>query len=202
MLDALASQGVTTLVATPHFYAHRDQPDAFLERRAQAIAQMPETGITVLAGAEVAYFDGIGHCEPLQKMTLGDTKLVLVEMPYSDWTQRMVQEVCDLGLQLGLQPVLAHIDRYRTSFQKYADMFAQNGVLFQCNADAFLSWRTRSWALKLLDRGWINFLGSDCHNLTTRAPRMGEAAAVIEKKLGADTLAALTDFTAQMLNPD
>ncbi len=197
--EMLHSQGVEAVVATPHFYAHRDQPEAFLQRRDEALAQLPKEGIPVLSGAEVAYFDGIGHCAPLQKMTLGNTKLLLVEMPYGDWTERMVREVCDLSLQQGLQPVLAHIDRYRAQFQKYAGQFAQNSVLFQCNADAFLSWRTRSWALKLLDKGWIHFLGSDCHNLTTRPPRMAEAAAVIEKKLGSDALADLTAFTKEQL---
>ena len=32
MLSFLADQGVKTVVATPHFYAHRDQPDAFLAK--------------------------------------------------------------------------------------------------------------------------------------------------------------------------
>ena len=42
MLDEMAAQGVKTVAATPHFYATRDLPEAFLERRAKAVERLGE----------------------------------------------------------------------------------------------------------------------------------------------------------------
>jgi len=36
MLRMEMLQGIKTVVATPHFYAHHDEPDRFIERRAMA----------------------------------------------------------------------------------------------------------------------------------------------------------------------
>ena len=113
----------------------------------------------------------------------------------------MVRQICDLQLQTGMTPVLAHVERYRGAQQmkKYKEELLQSGVLFQCNAEAFLRWSSRSWALKLLRQGAVHFLGTDTHNLTTRKPNMQVALQLIEKKLGAEAIEYLMDFSAAML---
>ena len=205
MLDLMAQQGIDTVAATPHFYASRDLPEAFLERRARAAAllgQVKPQHPRVILGAEVAYFDGMGRSAGvLEQLQLGDSGLLLVEMPFGPWNKRMVREVCDLPLQTGLTPVLAHVDRYRQKEQLPANLeqLLECGVLFQCNAEAFLHFGSRGWALKLVDRELVHFLGSDAHNLTTRKPNLGDAARVIEKKLGGETLEDLMGFSRQQL---
>ena len=184
MLELLVRQGVTAVAATPHFYPTRSSPADFLQRRQAALAVLGETPIPVIPGAEVAYFDGLSRCDALEDLQLQDTDLLLVEMPFSPWSSRAVEELCVLSIQTGLTPVLAHVDRYPDQMKKYGSRLLDFGVLFQCNASAFLSPRTKGWALKMLKKGQLHFLGSDCHNLTTRPPRMDEAAAVIRKKLG------------------
>jgi len=205
MLDSMQLQGVRTVVATPHFYASRDLPEAFLERRQRAAQLLgdPAPGQPrVILGAEVAYFDGMGRSEQvLRQLQLGSSGLLLVEMPFGEWNKRILREVCDLPLQTGLTPVLAHVDRYRRRDQFPAAMeeLLDCGVLFQCNADSFLQFGSRGWALKLLRQGLVHFLGSDAHNLTTRKPNLGEAARVIEKKLGAEYLEDLMTFSHEQL---
>lgn len=205
MLDRMAQQQVETVAATPHFYASRDLPETFLERRARAaelLGQRKPEHPRVLLGAEVAYFDGMGRSGAvLEQLRLGDSKLLLVEMPFVPWSDRMVREVCDLPLQTGLTPVLAHVDRYRRRDQLAGHMerLLDCGVLLQCNAEAFLHFGSRGWALKLVREGLIHFLGSDTHNLTTRQPNLGDAARVIEKKLGGETLEDLMAFSRQQL---
>lgn len=200
MLEMLSHQGVDAVVATPHFYAASDNPEAFLRRREEGFARLGETRIPVLPGAEVAYFDGMSRSDILPRLCLGNSRLLLVEMPWGDWSSRMVYQVCELTVQQGVIPVLAHVNRYREAFMKYASTLAQQGVLFQWNAEVFCHWRTRRWALTQLKTGNVHFLGSDCHNLTTRPPQIGQAAQVITKKLGAASVADMTAFTAEMLN--
>lgn len=204
ILEKMLGQGVETVAATPHFYADRDTPARFLQRRAEAFARMEydrERAPRVFLGAEVAYFDGMSHTHELEQMQLGDSGLLLIEMPFGPWSQRMIREICELPLQMGLVPVLAHVERYRRRDQlpKFLRQLAQQEVYFQCNAEAFLSVKDRRWALSMLKRGAVQFLGSDAHNLTTRAPKLGQAAAVISQKLGDDMLAELTGYAQEML---
>lgn len=205
LLEMLQKQGVHTLAATPHFYAVEDSPEQFLQRRKDAFDRLASAGVdtgNILPGAEVAYYDGMGKSQVMEQLQIGISGLLLVEMPFRAWSERMIDEICNIP-QLGLQPILAHIDRYnrRNQLRKYKDKLLDNGVYFQCNATAFLKgWKSRPY-FQMLQRGEIHFLGSDCHNLTTRAPKMELAAAAIEKKLGADVLPALNETAKELLFP-
>lgn len=205
MLELMGQQGIRTVAATPHFYASRDLPERFLERRAgavEALGERKEGQPQIVLGAEVAYFDRMGRSgDVLEQLQLGDSGLLLVEMPFTTWSERIVREVCDLPLQTGLTPVLAHVDRYRRSdqFPRAMDVLLDSGVLFQCNAEAFLRFGSRGWALGMIRKGLLHFLGSDSHNLTTRQPNLDQAIRVIEKKLGREALAELMEFSHQQL---
>ena len=193
MLRELQTQGVETVVATPHFYALQDTPEAFLQRRTEAAEQMAgsvENAPQLLLGAEIAYFDGLSSSEVPEKLQIENTGLVLVEMPFAAWTPRAIREICQMPAMTGLTPVLAHIDRYRRpdQFPKYRDELLANGALFQCNAEAFLPRWDRRWALQLFRQGCIHFLGTDAHNMTSRKPCIDQAAQVIRQKLGMDLL--------------
>ena len=57
-------------------------------------------------------------------------------------------------------------------------------ALFQINASAFIEKSTRRKILDFFANDAAHVIGSDMHNLTTRAPNLAEAYAVIEKKFG------------------
>lgn len=205
LLKEMKRQGVTTVIATPHFYCSKDTPESFLQRRQEAFEKIPydpEQMPKILLGAEVSYFDRISHSDRLDLLQLGDSKLLLVEMPFRAWTDQMVEEICDLSTRAGVAPVLAHIDRYRGKGQlpAYIKYLRESDVLFQCGTEPFLQRSSSRWALKLLRKGDVHFLGSDAHNLTARPPQMAQAAQVIREKLGKETLDRLTAFSAEMLN--
>lgn len=204
ILDIMYQQGITTVAATPHFYANWETPGEFLARREKSLARLipsenPQPNM--ILGAEVAYFSGIGICEELIPLQLGSTKLLLVEMPFTDWSDRMVNEICDMPHNLGLTPVLAHVNRYRgkRQFPKYQAKLVKSGVLFQLNCDVFQERFKRSWALKQLKAGNIHFLGSDCHNLEKRPPNLDIAAQIITKKLGAGFMHKLNEEAERLL---
>lgn len=205
LLALLRKQGVEAVVATPHFYAGQDTPEDFLCRRAQAFDRLEQDTADapkILLGAEVAYFNGMSHSKALDRLQLGKSGLLLVEMPFGSWTQWMIQEISQIPALTGLTPVLAHVNRYRRADQlpRYRKELLDQGILFQCNAEAFLSLWERRWALGMLRQGQIHFLGSDTHNLTTRAPNLDRAKDVITRKLGADTMDRLTACSKEMLN--
>lgn len=189
LLDMLGQQGVSIVAATPHFYPNLETPQAFLERREIAAARLPVPTTKqpqILMGAEVAYFSGIGNCEDIIPLQIGNTKLLLIEMPFYSWSPRIVDEICRIPMQLGLIPVLAHVNRYRHKgqFPTYMQTLSENGALFQCNAEVFQTITGRRWAAKLLKNGYLHFLGSDCHNLTDRSPQLIPAEKFMQKTLG------------------
>ena len=95
MLSALKEQGVDTVVATPHFYANHHSVEEFLRRRQKAMdrlsAELSEGAPTIVLGAEVRYYEGISHLQNLESLCIGDSKLLLLEMPFYKWTEYTVR---------------------------------------------------------------------------------------------------------------
>ena len=180
--DMLQAQGVTTLAATSHFYPTNEAPEDYLRRREQAVAMLPDSmRANIRLGAEVAYFAGISNCDSVIPLQLEGTGLLLIEMPFTSWNARIIEDICAIPSQLGLTPVLAHVDRYRSQFSKYCHELVCNDVLFQCNAEAFQKGFSGRWAIGQLKKGLIHFLGSDAHNTTGRPPKLDQATHIIEK---------------------
>lgn len=208
MLEMLREQGITTVVATPHFYAHRDRPETFLAKRAAAMELLREAAKAqpelpnVLLGAEVYYYPGMSGSEELRQLTIDDSGYILVEMPMGKWTDRMYEELVQLWEVQGLVPVIAHVDRYISPMSTHGipKRLAQLPVLVQANAGFFLRSSTARMAAGMLKKDQIHLLGSDCHNMHTRIPRLGEAVARIRKTLGPQYLEQIASYQAQILN--
>ena len=113
----------------------------------------------------------------------------------------MYRELENIWHKRGLTPVIAHIDRYIRPFRTYQipERLARMPVLVQANAGFFLDKRTRALALRLLRSDRIQLLGSDCHNLVNRPPRLEDAVEVIEKHLGQSALLRIKSWQDRML---
>ena len=197
MLKMLKAQGVDTVCATPHYYANDNSVDRFLERRQRSAEELlsatDESCPRIVLGAEVRYYPGISRLDDLSRLTVGDTDLLLLEMPFASWREYTLRELCELSCGGEVTVILAHIERY-ISYQKENiwRTIEENGILVQSNAEFFTGFKTRRKALHLLSEGKIQFVGTDCHNLTTRPPNIKEAYDRIEKKTG-------HTFTSQMI---
>jgi len=203
MLCALFDQGVSRVVATPHFYASSDEPEEFLLRRGASMDRLlaradEEIGKDesirerlpdIYLGGEVEFFGAMSNVDILSEICISGTKRLLVEMPFAPWKPSMIEELYMLRIKQGITPIIAHIDRYFGFFKSEMlyDML-DNGIEIQINADAFLRFSTRRRALELMRMGMVHYLGSDTHNMGRRAPRIGEAIVEIEKRLGKEAL--------------
>ena len=194
-------QGITHVIATPHFYPQHDKPERFLSRRAAAVERLEEVlaenpGFPkVTVGAEVYYFRGISGTDVLREFTLGSGKYILIEMPSSVWTDAMYRELEGIYSKRNLIPVIAHINRYISPFRSkdVLNRLSELPVLIQANSEFFLRPSTARMAMKLLQHEQIHLLGSDCHNLTSRKPDLGKAVELIERKLGSEALAPVLE---------
>lgn len=188
MLRRSRAQGVTTIVATSHFYGTEEPPERFLKRRDHAMEklrpQLSNSDPEILTGAEIFYYPGISHSDSIPQLAIEGTDLIMIEMPFIPWSDRIFEELITLQYNTRLHIVLAHVERYQAIQKRdvFASLFEQP-FYFQCNASAFSSYRSRKLALKMIDSEQLHFLGTDCHNIDKRPPNMDEARKMIEKKL-------------------
>jgi len=216
MLYISAEQGVSAMVATPHFYPENEPPESFLERRRVSASMLVDSinrfnkinrgtpdGAKIklpeiYIGAEVAFFTGIERCSQIKNLCIKGTDFLLLEMPVEKWSDRVMDEVYSIKERCGCTPILAHIERY-IGLQRRGMLneIISHGILIQSNASFFTGQWTRNKAVRMLCAGGIDLLGTDCHNCTSRPPCMGAALQFIHKKAGKkplDELIGLSRF--------
>lgn len=194
VLKTSYAQGVRRMFATPHYYPV--EPIAvFLERREKAYKTLAdaiqgEVEIPqICLGAEVAYRPGLGYAEDIDKLCLGSSWYLLLEMPFHRWNREILRDIRNMCASACITPVIAHLERYLDIAQKdLMDQLLDMDVLVQMNAEFLLHPATRHTGRKLLKEGTVQLLGSDCHNLTDRAPNMGKAVEYLKKKRLTDQL--------------
>lgn len=206
MLRKSAAYGVDTVAATPHFYAHREIPAQFLARREQSLTALKEAMEpdlpTIVPAAEVAFFSGMSHEPMMDQLCIGSSNYLLLEMPFERWNRPILREVLNLMQSHCITPILAHIERY-LKLQKGTDRLEEllsYGVLVQMNAEYVSGFLTGGKALRMIQRGDVHLLGSDCHNTKDRIPNLDTACRIISRKLGDDVLADITALGRQILN--
>ncbi len=205
LLDMLAEQGIKTVVATPHFDVQRESPTVFKKRRQESY-EMLRTKLKgnhpeILLGAEVGYYPGIERRDVIRSLCIGDSHLLLLEMPISVWTEYTVREIVEFASGRAINIALAHAERYiGLQSARTVQRLNEAGILMQYNAEFFLRFGQKRRALKMLERGEIHLIGSDCHNINVRPPRIGEAYALIKHKLGDDFYSFFCEYGYSLLN--
>ena len=160
------NQGINTIIFTPHFYAQRDSVGHFLEKRAnsfsrlQSAVQFDKIGLKPHLGAEVYYFGGIGKAEMVPELCVTGTDILLLEMPFGQWTKAVYEDVEQLVKKRKLTVILAHVERRKKKKQ----------------------------CLSLLSEDRDILLGTDAHNMVSRKPNMEAGRAVVREALGAERL--------------
>ena len=218
MLAEEYAQGVTEVVATPHFYAQDMSMEDFLERRDSALAKVKKKTTvsdspypTLRAGAEVYYFSGIGLADEVSMLTIEGTNTLLLEMPFSPWSSRVFENVEQLINRQNLTVVLAHVERY-FGYQKnksvWEKVFALP-VIPQINSGSFIEKRrlfrrdkTYEFCIEFARKADRLIIGSDCHNLSDRAPNLKTGRAALEAALGSGVLALADKTVREVLGKD
>lgn len=199
MLKTLSQQGINRVVATPHFYANDESVTDFLARRQSSYNELMNSVTSdipkIIQGAEVRFYDGISRLNELKSLCIQGTKLLLLEMPFTRWTEYTLRELIDISSDGKVTLVLAHIERYM-KIQKPEVFYRllESGILMQINATYINDFFTARKAIGLLKKGAAHFIGSDCHNMNDRAPDIGKALKTIEKKLGNEFISSFNDY--------
>ncbi len=170
--------GIAAVVATSHFYAHRESSvEAFLTRRnaaaATLAAALPPESPTLCLGAEVLVCVGLQHMPGLGGLAVAGTDVILLEMPFGPWGHELLGTVEGIVAR-GLIPLMAHIDRYPAA--NLERLFELSGLAYQVNAEGLCRLTTRGALLRMADIGAVAAVGSDLHGAAPRDYRRFERA--------------------------
>lgn len=107
--------------------------------------------------------DAVARKETL--LTFGDRYLLFETNMISEPLQ-LNEFIFNVTLQ-GYKPVLAHPERYQYMSLEKAEDLRHRGVLLQLNLLSLIGHYgppTQKLAEKLISKGWVDMLGTDCHN--------------------------------------
>ena len=171
LIKGLKDLGYQTLYATPHVYQElypNDRLDvlAGFEVLKKRVDQL-QIDIDIHPAAE--YFLDEHFMELLQRKEVLPiaNKYLLVEDTFFERKNLIENYIFQIRVS-GYQPILAHPERYlhidKGRFRKLKEM----GCLFQLNLlslDGYYGSQVKRFAKYLLKQGYIDFLGTDLHNL-------------------------------------
>lgn len=208
MLRMQQKQGVSHIIATPHFDMEQNvqDPDKLRELVAEANerARKAALPVTLYTGCEVLYSPGI--IEAYRKgdiLTLADSRYLLVEF-YPRSPYREIEEGISSLVREGLIPVIAHVERYQCLMKEYDRLceLMKMGAVMQMNSRSLLGGRFDKrvkLCRKMVQNGFIHFLGSDCHNEEERPPKMQEPYETIVRFCGEQTADELTKYNGRCI---
>ncbi len=172
MLKKFASLGYKKVITTPHVMSdfYRNSPETILGGLETVKAELNKQGITIEMEAAAEYYLEF-HLSDLIKeknvLTFGDN-YVLFELSFSQ-EQPNVNEIVFELITEGYKPILAHVERYSfyNNDWKRIEEYRDRGVLLQMNLLSLTGHygpQVKRMAEQLIDRDWIDLIGSDCHH--------------------------------------
>jgi len=181
LIECLSLQGIDNLCLTSHFYPIEEDIDSFIKRRDISFNKLKDVykgSIKLLRGAEVYYYKGISISEDIDRLCLDNSDFLLLELPFDKRID--LKELYSLNNAYSI--VLAHIERYLDIYSVNDFMeLHKRGIYLQVNAEVFNEKEYRK-IKELFEGEYIDFIGSDTHNLDKRRPLMDECKGFLVEK--------------------
>lgn len=192
LLTLLKEQGVTDVVATPHFYPDSDNAEDFIDITQNAYKelqlQISHSDLPKLhMGCELRYFNGMGKSSAIKQFVIKGTNYLLLELPYGvPVTKTVLQDIIDISERQGIMPILAHIERYNkvSGYKKLLKLISDGYALAHINAGAVVAKETVKLCEKLIKRGYVSYIASDTHSPEHRPPQLKKALDIITSRMG------------------
>lgn len=191
LLKMMKAQGITDVIATPHFIASEHNLEEFLYSVDLSFKKLLAAthGLDlprIYLGSEVYYFSNIGKSQSIEILGLNKQRFLLLELNYTDIGPSVIKNITRIRTDLELIPIIAHIERYSKfkGFKKLLKLVEDGVCLAQLNASSLFLPSIRKAALKLIKKNYITFIATDTHSVKSRPPMLNEALALIEDTLG------------------
>ena len=193
LLELYDLQNVNTLFLTPHVNSSvtRTNRQKHYEIFNKVKTISSKYNINLYLGAEIYISYKIPEIN-FDNYKMGNSNYILVE--FSTINETPIREHVFNLKKRGFGVIIAHIERY--NYLSYTELFdlKDMDILFQVNSSALIDKKNRFYkkAHKILKEGLVDFVATDCHNLTNRKPNMDKAFEKIVKLIGIDKARKLT----------
>lgn len=193
LLYAMKSQGITDVIATPHFYPLDDDFGEYKKRISAAYSDLlkevrGKNLPNIYLGSEVFYYRYIGTSESIYEFCINGSPYLLLELADDCICDELLKDIEDLIEKQGIIPIIAHLERYHRSrqYKKLLKYIKKNGILAHINASSLFSSNRRKITEKLIKGGYVNFIATDAHSMEKRPPLMKKALEYISENIGAE----------------
>jgi len=191
ILEAMYAQGITDVVATPHFYPHDDNLDDFNNKVKKAFSTLKEAIgdkklPNIYLGCEILYYSGISKASSLRNFTINGSDYMLLELNSYYINDSLFNEILYLREERGIIPIIAHIERYckARKYKALIEFVKQNKILTQVNSTSFFAREYKRTLNKLFNSGVVSFIATDSHSMSRRPPLLAHAFEIIEAAHG------------------
>lgn len=174
IVQKLISQGVTDIIATPHYVIDTNyvSPKAQNQRVLAVVKRALEkegVKVNIFLGNEIYIDDNIMSLLKNRRISaLADSKYLLVELPLDEEYQNYKDILRDL-MDAGYKVILAHPERYTILQNDFevAEELNKMGVLFQCNIASIIGKygkKAKKTVKKIIKKKMVFTFGSDIHH--------------------------------------
>ncbi|SFM26047.1 protein-tyrosine phosphatase [Gracilibacillus orientalis] len=212
MAKSAVSQGINTIIATPHHL--NGSYDNYKEDILVAVDQLNDRlqaeaiPLTILPGQETRINgDMLDDLENGQLLPLNDTSgYLFVEFPSNHVPRYTKQLMFDLQLQ-GIKPIIVHPERNKELIENPNILYdlVSNGTLTQVTAASVagrFGKKIKKFSLQLIEANLTHFIASDAHNITSRGFVMQEAHGVIKDNYGTSLVYWFMENAQCLVNGD
>jgi tyrosine-protein phosphatase YwqE len=165
--------GYRKLITTPHIQHdfYQNTPEIILNglEKVRNALKSENIPVQVEAAAEYLLDDGFEEKAARGNLLSFNDRYILVELSYFNPNPNLKTFIFNLQVD-GYKVILAHPERYTywfSDFSKYEDL-KDRGVFFQLNIVSLAGFYpdpVKKFAEKLIDKGMVDFIGSDMHNM-------------------------------------
>jgi protein-tyrosine phosphatase len=205
--------GITTIVATPHFF----RGDAFagdvasIEEKRRVLTEAlgkSEIQVEVKPGAEVYISHNL--IDEIKKgkgsLVINESSYMFVEFP-SDHIFPGVKNLFFNLMSEGITPIITHPERNSAFKENPGLLFdlVEAGALAQANSGSFLGLyggKSQEFVLRLLEWNLVYFIASDGHSPHSIPPKLSEAVREAEALIGKERASALVNENPQAVLED
>lgn len=208
MMGSSFSDGTHYVVATPHFKSHDVSDDVienYIAERNAAFDELkkadPSRSSNIILGSEVALGRELTECNCLDKLVMGNSDIIMLEMPFMPYKPWLYDVVANIRYTHKLTPIIAHFERYFSLYKRddYAEIFEFPDAIFQFNASSLKDRKLRKLIFSALESGIPLVMGSDCHDTKSRVPDYHNGLQIMNKKLDAEAVDYFKDMSEKIL---
>lgn len=195
--------GYQSFILTPHYgyknYSKKNYDNSnYFTNQMLLVKRLKDLNlhINIYLGNEILLNEEIDKLLQEKKFfSIGNSKYILVELEV-----RTIPSVGKLLLEKvlkeGYKPILAHIERYENFKIEDFKMLKVLGVKFQVNIVGVKTSKKIKW---MLEKGYIDFLGTDTHKLGRRDYNLKKELESIKTIVGEEEFLKLTKVNGEKL---